>query len=633
MKKLISMLLALTLVLALVPTVFAEGEATTFTWKDFDGTNTDLQTAAGTNLPAYAHVVATDGTLFTARASVGANNPVGISNESADYHHGMKSYLAFPTPIADGTYAVKFEYKRDFDSVARIETRHDGQPAYWHDSSSILIDKNGNVTVQGNKIGNVGANEWHTFVIKSTVSPDANEVTEVYLDGTKFGPYTSGEVYTKGAATNLALCTTAYTCDMIRALNISRSDGRAESLYIKNLVVTNDMSVAFPETLSFYNVKLVSNKAILFSASKDIDVPDAAGVLLGTTAATSTERVASNSFKATFSKGVVPNKTYNYSVTIGGTAYTGSFVARYPEFYETFDAGNQGFIISSILSHQSATRDGKEGYTGDKAFGWASEQHKTAGGGYSTISRNSGNFDWFAYDSATTAPNVSNDRLVISADYMRGNDKVGFIPFAFMLHSRQYHSSNLIEVTPAGEFKVQGTKYRDFGVKEWHNITVHIMISGFGNKMNVYFDGELVASNLTVSAFSTIRTVGENDRQTDAELLTYNNNSTQRNELVIMDNVYVGRDLDYKTSSLTLDNTGKTYSGAISRSGVALTASYSADGAIKDVKVGSYKAAGFTASNIADTTVNATTGDTVKFIIVNDLINLKPLVNATSYVK
>jgi len=307
----------------------------------------------------------------------------------------------------------------------------------------------------------------------------------------------------------------------------------------------------------------------------------------------------------------------------------GTFLTKMPDMVETFDKGDQGFAVNAGYSHQKTSRNGKIGYSNDKSFGWSPLQRNAVGSGYENISKDSGNILWLE------ANNFLNEKLVISADFMRGSERVGFWPFALVRGSYRDPIAT-IEITPSGEFKVAGTTYVT-GIKplEWHNLTLQLYIIPGGTFVDAYFDGILVADNYKIASsdgFHTIKTIASFETLTDSSLTSLNNVDPKRNDIVIIDNMYIGRDLKYTTSDIVLDwaETGvSAYTGAVSRDNIAIKSHYDEDGTIKNVAINSFKAEKLTEITIEDAAKvdNVKSGDVVKFFIIDNLQNLRPLSN------
>jgi len=580
-----------------------------------------------------------------ARASTVSNNLMAMwsgygnvstyTNENADHNHGEVVDINLPSAVSNDTVVVSFDYMREFDTVTRISPRFANQQRYTF-APSLDIDKNGNVKTasvsEGDTvIGNVGSYEWHKIALKYTLSSANSIQMTVYIDGVNKGTYSNPGAEYKAAMTGIRFYNTAYTSEEGAAISATRADSRPERSYVDNMVITNNTSV-IDLGVVFTNIEATTRNTILFTANKAVTAPVVDDIAIEGLTVSAVTQKGTNAFEVTVSEAMGVNAEYVYDIYVGDYNPVGTFTAKIAKIVEYFDAGNQGFAESAGWSHQQTNRDGKFQYSGDKAFGFSPHQKNAVGSGYANIKKDSGQIVWL-----TAAQNYMNDKVVISADFARGSERVGFWPLAVVTGAYRDPIKS-IEITPTGEFKVEGTTYAT-GIKplEWHNITIHAMVTSYATVLDIYFDGQLKVNNLKVArtdGFHTLKTIGEFETLTDSTLTGYYNTDARRNDIIMIDNFYIGKDLNYKTSDIVLSPNSdgvraNIYTGAVSRDNPGITAVYDSTGALKDVKITRVRFEAFKGSSIGDvfTTGAEKTGDTVKFFIVNDLLKLKPISN------
>ncbi len=591
----------------------------------FDGISADAITYTGSK----ANSISDGAMIMWAKYGDGSI----YTNEVADHQHGEEVDFVFPTSVSNDEVLLEFDYMRAFDTVTRISPRYENQTRYYF-GPSLDIDKNGNLSIKsisengGSKLlGNVGAYEWHKISMKIVHSSVNGVQFTVYLDGINLGTFTNGNVEQTRPISYVAFYNTAYTSEEGKAISTIRSDRRAEYCMVDNMLLTSDLSMLNTDVV-VTKAETISLNKVRFTCNKNVKITDE-NIYINGFNITKVESDGSNVFDVTVSENFVINGEYFYTLATDDI-FESRFTAKHPGTLDNFDLGSPSYAVDAGWSHQKTSRDGKFGYTEDKAFGWSPHHRNGVGSGYNNISKGSGAITWFEGDSA-----FKNDKLVVSADFMRGSERVGFWPFAFVKGSSG-DSIAKIEITPSGEFRVAGNTY-DTGIKplEWHNVTMHLYITDSRVVFDVYFDGKLVVDNLlagTTETFKTLKTIGEFETLTDEGLKSYNNVAPERNDIVIIDNMYIGRDFDYKTSDILLTETENgvdAYTGAVSRNNPAITALYDNNGALKDVSIRT-----LTADKLSNEAIDGaldmadeTKGDTVKFFVVDSLLNLRPISN------
>ena len=108
-----------------------------------------------------------------------------------------------------------------------------------------------------------------------------------------------------------------------------------------------------------------------------------------------------------------------------------------------------------------------------------------------------------------------------------------------------------------------------------------------------------------------------------------------RFDAFVVDNMYVGYDRNYTNSAINLTasgNSAKAYTGALNVNNIYVTALFDDNGCIKNVKLGNVTAKALQNATIENALVidGGESGDTVKFFIVNSLLNIMPISNVIS---
>jgi len=653
MKKLISMLLALTLVLAIVPTAFAAGTFEYTLNATASGSLLTLPQTGYTNYNSAADTVE----IWPGQGGKGNTaNDIARHNVSGSYEQNFTLPSVFPA--AGKTIVFSFKFMREHDSVTNIRPMFENINRYEY-AQGFDIDKEGNVKLiqGGDVLANVGSYEYHDIKMVYTTYADQNMVSEFYIDGKKFGPYTDTGAFTAANSMTALRILTTGDSRVGRVIGSTRADSRPERIFFKNFVATDDLSI-LPKGVQLISVKNVSDNEILFTANQDITAPVIDDVYIEGLTVTKVEPKASNTFlvtveddghactKATHQSYEV-GETYSYDVYIGDDNFTGSFVEKHMGSVDYYDNDNFPTWVANTalpggnkMSTQWGITDGKNGYEGDTAFAWTPYQGATAASEI-TYNKYLGSFNWFStkYGWNNGTGTINNDKFVVSVDFMRGSDRVGGYPLA--LGSGQWSTTDIVFGAildqATGSLKIGPTTIdSNVGVKVWHNLTYHITLSSRGSCATVYYDGVNKGDfNMGYTAgIYTIRSWMGSVQPTDATIAALNCQDPARFDVLAFDNFYIGRDFGYKTSDIVLTekwdgSAANIYTGALNRKNPIVSALYDSEGAIKDVQVGTVWKNAFMGTSFpgALTYDSAVAGDTIKVFVVNDLLNIRPISN------
>jgi len=552
-----------------------------------------------------------------------------------------------------------FDFMRQHDSVACIRPMTAGMQRY-NFAPGLDIDQDGNVsTITGITLTNISAYEYHDIKMVYTTYASEAMKFECYIDGKHYGPWTDGNSYCVGKnITSLRTLSTGYS-RVGTATGSTRADSRPESVMFKNVVVTDNTSI-LPEGVQLMSVKNISDNEILFTANQAITAPVIDDVYLEGLTVAKVEQSGTDAFVVTVEdnghactksthQSYEVGETYSYDVYIGNDNFTGEFIEKHMGSIDYYDnnawpkwVANTAVPGGNKMSTQWGITDGKNGYEGDGAFAWTPYQGATAVSQITYSKSGLGSFNWFntQYGWNGGTGTLNNDKIVVSVDFMRGSDRVGGYPLA--LGSGAWSTTDIVfgaMVDQAtGALTIGSTTIdANIGVKTWHNLTYHITLSDFGSYATVYYDGVNKGDfnmNYTAGIY-TIRTWMASVQPTDAEIAALNCLDLNRFDAFCFDNFYIGRDFNYTTSDIVLTASGndvKAYTGAFNRNNPGIAALYGLDGQIKNVSIRTITADKLSITTVTDalSISGAASGDLVKFFVVNDLLNIRPISNVVT---